>query len=693
MKPALFWRRLGSWLRPGAESPAARGLAALTAGTAGAIRPAGVVSVPVDDARGHSGVVELRTLAGPVGSAPVVDLSSGIPVRFRSALRRHRERAPRRSWRDYEAAGEGRHSEGWYAPASNANSEVRRALSLLRSRSRQLVRDNAYAERILGVLVANLVGEGIRPRANTGNKDLDREVNALWAEWSKRADEFHGLDAYGVQALAVRSWLEGGDSIVRFRLRRLEDGLAVPFQVEVIEGDQLDGSKVEDLPTGGRIVSGVEFDPVNRRAAYWLLPFHPGDSSGGNVFLRDGYGSRAVPASSIIHLFKPLRAGQVRGVPVFAPVAEDLRSLDDYGFAEAVRKRLEACLVAFVIGNTPTDVDPETQEGLAPSVEDEDGNPISEMSPGMVALVRDGKDVRVHTPAASPDFEAYKRTQVREIASGTHTTYEQVSGDLSNVSFASYRVGRIEFFRAMRQLYRLTLIPKLCDPMWIWFVETAQAAGLLPLAGSRRAPNGYPVKWSEPRFESIERDKDANADKLEVRNGTRSLLEVIASTGRDPEQTLEEIRDAFALVDKLGLVLDVDPRRMGAVGAGSAAGGAPAKADDGTGNGSEVDDDEATPAPADGAAIVAAGENVQTTALNGAQIVALSSIVAQVTAGKIAPASAKALIASSFPTFTSAAIATMVDEAAKFEPAPDPAAPAPADDPPDPKKAEATTEP
>lgn len=539
------------------------------------VRQAGRVELSADSDRGPVRV-ELGTLAGPAGSAPIIDPAAPITVRRSSRQeRRNASRANRQAnRREYEAAGTGRNNAGWNATGTGANTEIRKALPLLRARSRELVRDNAFAERILGVTVANLVGEGIRPRSTTGIATLDRKVNDLWAAWAKVADPFHGLDVYGVQALAVRSWLEGGDCLVRYRARRLDDGLPVPFQLEIMEGDLLDSWRLAELVTGGRIVSGVEFDPLGRRSAYWILPYHPGDSAILGLVRGGNSTSSPVPASSVIHLYRPVRAGQVRGVPMLAPVAQDIRDLDDYAYAERVRKRIEACVAAFVLGNTPADADP-ADDGIAPSVEDADGNPIEEFTPGMVALVRDGKDVRFNTPNASPDYSGYKDAEVREIAAGTHTTFEQVSGNLSGVNFASYRVGRIEFFRHMRQLYKLILIPKLCDPMWQWFTDTAQAAGLIPLRAS-----GYPCKWSEPRFESIERDKDANADKLEVRNGTRSLFDVIAASGRDPEATLQEIADSWALVDKLGLVLDVDPRRTGAPGAGpagdgQATGGAP----------------------------------------------------------------------------------------------------------------------
>ena len=581
-KPLPFWRRMiGRWL----EQPTEPRLGLELSPPVGA---PGVVRVASEDGR-HA--VELRTIGGQIDTSE--------PARVRPARRRREQ--PRRSWRDYEAAGQGRNNSGWWAPNTAANVEVRRSLSVLRARSRDLCRNNAHAEHAIGVLVANLIGDGIRPRSSTGSAALDKRVNELWDAWVKVADPFHGLDFYGVQALAVRAWLESGEVLIRRRIRRLDDGLPVPFQLEVMESDLLDPWRLGELPNGGRIVQGVEFDPINRRSAYWILPFHPGDSSSGRapgfgvgsigdgagLISAEGFSSRPIPAGEIVHLYQPKRPGQVRGVPWLATVAQDIRDLDDYAYAERVRKRIEACMVAFVLGNSPSDLPPD-QDGIAPSVEDADGNPIEEFAPGMVALVRDGKDVRVHAPSASPDYAGYKRTELQEIASGAGVTYEQLTGDLTGVSFASYRVGRVEFFRSMRALHNLLIVPKLCAPVWQWFVEMAQASGALPLRAE-----GYPCKWAAPRFESIERDKDANADKLEIRNGTRSLFDVIASYGRDPRATLEEVAEAFKLVDELGLVIDVDPRRT--VAAGSAASGAQGPAGGDTGGAAE----DAATEPAD----------------------------------------------------------------------------------------------
>src|SRR5690606_27084232 len=129
--------------------------------------------------------------------------------------------------------------------------------------------------------------------------------------------------------------------------RRLEDGLPVPLQLQVLEPDHLDAGRNETLADGGYILQGVEFDPLGRRRAYWLFPVHPGEAG---IMGRGALVSRPAPARQILHLFERLRPGQVRGVPWFAPAILKLRDLDEYDDAELVRKKIEACFAAFVTG-------------------------------------------------------------------------------------------------------------------------------------------------------------------------------------------------------------------------------------------------------------------------------------------------------------------------------------------------------
>ena len=86
-----------------------------------------------------------------------------------TALRRARHRAAMAALaRSYEGARLGRRTEGWVVAGSSANAEIGTALSRLRDRSRDLVRNNPYAAKAVQAVVSNLIGTGILPRARAG---------------------------------------------------------------------------------------------------------------------------------------------------------------------------------------------------------------------------------------------------------------------------------------------------------------------------------------------------------------------------------------------------------------------------------------------------------------------------------------------------------------------------------------------
>jgi capsid protein len=93
------------------------------------------------------------------------------------------------------------------------------------------------------------------------------------------------------------------------------------------------------------MMEGVQFDELGRRVAYRLFSYHPG----GVLILnpRGGIVSQPVPADQIMHVYRVVRPGQVRGVPWLAPMMMALRR-PDYCDAERVRKKVEACVTAFV---------------------------------------------------------------------------------------------------------------------------------------------------------------------------------------------------------------------------------------------------------------------------------------------------------------------------------------------------------
>jgi len=451
--------------------------------------------------------------------------------------------------RGYEGAKTGRRIDDWITSGTSANAEIGGAGNRLRERSRDLVRNNCYGNKAIEVFVGNAIGTGITAQAISASDRLNKQIMEAWRDWCQFCDADGDLDFEGIQSLAARAMFESGECFIRFRDRGFSETMRVPLQLQILEADFLDASKSTVGETGTIIRQGIEFDSQNRRVAYWMWPQHPGE----NIVRKTSFQSLRVPADQILHIFRKLRPGQYRGVTAFAPSMVRMRDLDGYDDAELWRKKIEACFAAFVIQNNGADgpiVGNVVRKGNAAGGEPQK---IEEFRPGMIEYLQAGEDVRFGNPNSDGNYESYERVQLHAIAAGLGVTYEQLTGDLSQVNYSSLRAGLLEFRRTVEMIRWQVLIPKLCAPVWRRFIDRALVAGVIGKAD-------YAVSWTPPKFEMIDPLKDAQADTLMMRNGTMTLFDAIARQGYDPERQIQEISGINGKLDALGVILDSDPR-------------------------------------------------------------------------------------------------------------------------------------
>ena len=449
--------------------------------------------------------------------------------------------------RAYEAATTGRASYGWNAGAQGPNIEVGAALVTLRQRSRDLARNNSLAGRVLTVLPAALIGEGIRPQPQTGDADLDARLLDLWSSWGLDADASGRHDVYGLQLAAVRGWLESGESLLRRRWRRPEDGLRLPVQVQLLEGDFI----VDTTPTfrsdpmAQSLQYGIEVDAIGRRTAYHLYRRHPGEA-----YATTSQESVMVPASEVSHVYQATRPGQLRGVPWLASVMLDLRDLDDVEHAEIVRLKMQACLTAF---RRSASLDP---VGLSDQVEqDDDGRWLETLSPGMIAKLPAGEEIDFLAPQQFGGFADAVRHYQRVIAVGSQVPYELLTGDLSGVNYSSIRAGDLEYRRLVSVLRRTVVVPHVCQPLWRWMVEAAQLAGRLPMLSGETMARALHPAWHPPRWVAIDREAEVKADILEMQAGVRTVAQAAAERGQDWRALLAQLSAERDEAEALGLTL------------------------------------------------------------------------------------------------------------------------------------------
>ena len=476
--------------------------------------------------------------------------------------------------RHFESASVGRRTAGWSRKMTDANSAASGVtLGYLRAQARDLVRNNPWAKRGLRRLVTNTVGWGIVPAATGRGADA---VMARWKQWgeSTQCDAAGRLTFYGLQRLVFRTVVESGECLIRRRPRLLKDGLAVPMQIQVLEPDYIDTSKDGMMGSeGGPIVQGIEFNAIGKRVAYWLFDQHPGST---NLVALNPV-SRRIPAFGILHVFDQERAGQVRGPSWLASVDVRLHDLDEFEDATLMKQKIAACMAAFV-----TDLD---GAGAALGEEGTDGasgQPTDTFEPGMILNLPQGKQVTVANPPVATDHASFLTTSLRGVAAGMGVTYEDLTGDYSQVNFSSARMSRLAHQSDVHDHRWNILIPQFCAPVWAWMLDSLLIAGL--------DVDESPAQWTPPPAQMVDPEKEGLAYTRMIRSGLMTWSQVIRELGEDPALQIKAIAETNTAWDAAGIQLDSDPRRMsqagltqvrvGAGGGGGGGGGAPSDAGD-----------------------------------------------------------------------------------------------------------------
>ena len=430
--------------------------------------------------------------------------------------------------RKYEGASKGRRTKNWKVSSSSAEAEIKGSLVTLRNRSRQLIRDNPYANKGVQVISSNVVGKGIftqikvdsgqQQNITSPNKLAERrelEFSRRWKAWAgTTAIDYDGRNNFaGIQRLVMRSVVESGEVLIRRRRSlartiKTDEGFQIdvpPIQLQVLESDFLNGnlSITSEAENDNVIVQGIEFNKKGQRVAYHLFEEHPGNSSSGfSLSIKTPFRTVRVLAEDILHIYRLDRPGQIRGVPWTAPVMIRLRDFDEYEEAQLVRQKIAACFAVFI----------KDMEGV-PLGEEEgtDGLNGEKIEPGIMEILPPGKDITLADPPGVEGYDVYTRTVLHAVSTGLGITYSSLTGDLSQVNFSSSRVGLLEMNRNVDEWRSNIIRPQLLQPTFKWWLEGIDLMGL--------DTTRVRAIHTSPRRDAVDPKKQADAETTDVRGG------------------------------------------------------------------------------------------------------------------------------------------------------------------------------
>ncbi len=474
----------------------------------------------------------------------------------------------------FDAAGKGRRGYGWNPNYLGLNTLLfSHGLELL-TRNRDAIRNSAWAAGAVDSYVANAIGRGIRLIPQHPDEQVRELIRQKWARWIRESDVEYDprnpasgqTDFYGQQMIIAREVMEAGECFVRFRPRSPKEGLSVPLQLQLIEAEQLPlwrNQPTPDVPEANRVRCGVEFRPDGRRAAYHFWRAHPGETM---FYPLEALQVERVPASDVLHVYKPIRAGQFRGQPWLTTVLAKLYELEQYTDAEIVRKKISAMITGFikqVSPDNPVMAPDQTSTGQSQA---DPGTQISKLEPGTFPVLGFGEEVQFAEVKDSGDYKAFVRACLQAFASGAGLAEYQISGDLSGINYSSIRAGLLEFRRKCEQFQYSVFIYQVCHPIyrrWLREAMLAMAFGVELLNAYDTDPAPFEeAQWVTPGWPWVDPEKDMKAAERAIRDGLSTRSIECAAQGYDATVIDAEQKADNDRADRLGLSYDSDGRKI-----------------------------------------------------------------------------------------------------------------------------------
>jgi lambda family phage portal protein len=369
----------------------------------------------------------------------------------------------------------------WRVAGGSANADTIRDLPTLRARSRDQMRNAPLALGALNTTVSHVVGTGLSytPAISAAFLGLTQEAADAWSTdtkfrfeaWAKSLDCELGrrLNFYGVQDLVFRSMLESGDNFV-ITPRVARAGRPARLALQIVEADRVcNPNGAADTET---MVDGIELDAATGEAvACHVARQHPGDPrTKANEWDRVAMRGDSTGRRNVLHVFKPLRPGQVRGVPMIAPILEPLRQL-----AQWTDNELNAAVVSSLF-SVFIKMDPDAFDDLFEQDAKEDiianaSKWSGSMESGQAINLLPGESIETSSPGRpNPAFDPFWCAIVRQIGMALDLPFEVLTMHFQS-SYSAARAALLMAWKAFRAR-RDMLSTYLCQPTFeLWLAD------------------------------------------------------------------------------------------------------------------------------------------------------------------------------------------------------------------------------
>ena len=488
-----------------------------------------------------------------------------------------------RMQRKYEAARINRLSEDVPIAENHINSDLRADGPILIARARWLARNEPYIRRGLKLIANNVIGAGgihVNPMIpNRTNQNIDEELSRVvakaWKEWGQKGcfDPTDRFSYRSIQRATMIGKTRDGESFQMIGRGTPTNKNPFGFWLQQIDPLRIPHDMFITLDNGNSVCLGVELTPEGTPVAYYIQ-VHETSPAAPDKINYHGRHYQRIPAERIIHDFDAEFPEQVRGASGMVGAMLTMPNLGAFIEAEVIAARQAASTMGWY---KETEESFEDYTGDDDDYEDEDGDFVEDIEPGVMRKVPRGWDVEMHNPNHPNTAVAeFVKTILRGVASDLNVSYNSLANDLEGVNLSSIRHGTQEDREQYSQL-QSDQIETNIQPVYEEWIVNALGLGLIRVGGNRLQLNQVNldrlkrVQYRARGWEFPEPLKDAQANNQNIGNGLTSISEVIRKTGRDPDQVFNELASDIRKLEELGIT----PTAFQEPGAATASQGSP----------------------------------------------------------------------------------------------------------------------
>jgi lambda family phage portal protein len=446
-----------------------------------------------------------------------------VPLRVRGKFDVAETGEDRRHWANADA----------FAADAALSPMVRRTM---RNRARYERQNNSYLAGMSATLANDLVGTGPRLQLQFGDDESARMVERAFFDWSWQIDLASKLRTMR-EALVV-----DGEAFAMMITNPRMPG--VQLDLRLVESEMVATPTelmAQSITPDGSTVDGLEFDTVGNVTAYQVLNYHPGSN-----FRVNTLEFQRVPASQMVHWFRPLRPGQHRGMPEVAPALKLFAQLRRYTEAVIAAAESAADFAGFLRTNSPA-AEVDEVEAFAEM-------PIEKRT--MVTLPDGWTFEQLKAEQPTSTYREFKKEVLNEIARCLQCPSNVARLSSEDYNYSSARLDG-QTVEAHRRVMRDDLERKLLDRVLEAWVNEATLAGYMPQGVP--AFSEWDWSWQWDGKEHVDPKKEADAADTRLRNHTTTLAAEYAKQGKQWDVELRQRAAEVALMDELGLFVDFTP--------------------------------------------------------------------------------------------------------------------------------------